>query len=580
MVTIVGPVPGGLERLAPGGCRAARSRARAAPRPAAGGAPSGSSTPARRAGVLERLADEPLVAARLVEQLRPGLDLARPRGRLRSRACHSRGGWRSTRRRTGSKRAASTIRVTTRRCCGRASDPCRSACRRASARRRSAPIVEQLAGLRERGADRRARRDRRRLADGTARIAADAGATVFSESALMAELGPVLGKGDAMWRALSVLDGELVCFLDADVARVLGALRDRAARPADRVRRGRLRQGLLPPPVPPWRASSSPTAAGASTTCSRARRSRSSTRRSPACASRWPARSRRGARCSSGCRSRPATASRSRCCSTCYEQVGLEGMAQVDLDDPPQQPPAAARALSAMAYAVLRVLAARLEREGRLLGARRPRRCCSRAARGRGAAAASARRWSARGERRALPRPRRHAARRAARRCCTTARAASRCSASRAIEACLRARRRGRADERAPARAGRRGRAPARPARVHLRGRLRARARRRGAVADRAGRRASARVHEQIERLGRARAAARALRRAGSSTTTPGTADREVSHLFRGLRRRRTRPTRCSREHGHGEPAARRQRRRCAARSRDARGARRCAPTT
>ncbi len=28
--------------------------------------------------------------------------------------------------------------------------------------------------------------------------------------------GPVLGKGDAMWRALSVLDGELVCFLDAD----------------------------------------------------------------------------------------------------------------------------------------------------------------------------------------------------------------------------------------------------------------------------------------------------------------------------------------------------------------------------
>jgi glucosyl-3-phosphoglycerate synthase len=26
----------------------------------------------------------------------------------------------------------------------------------------------------------------------------------------------VLGKGDAMWRALSVLDGELVCFLDAD----------------------------------------------------------------------------------------------------------------------------------------------------------------------------------------------------------------------------------------------------------------------------------------------------------------------------------------------------------------------------
>jgi glucosyl-3-phosphoglycerate synthase len=32
----------------------------------------------------------------------------------------------------------------------------------------------------------------------------------------MPELGPVLGKGDAMWRALTVLHGEIVCFLDAD----------------------------------------------------------------------------------------------------------------------------------------------------------------------------------------------------------------------------------------------------------------------------------------------------------------------------------------------------------------------------
>ena len=32
----------------------------------------------------------------------------------------------------------------------------------------------------------------------------------------MPELGPVLGKGDAMWRALPVLTGEVVCFLDAD----------------------------------------------------------------------------------------------------------------------------------------------------------------------------------------------------------------------------------------------------------------------------------------------------------------------------------------------------------------------------
>lgn len=53
-------------------------------------------------------------------------------------------------------------------------------------------------------------------ADGTAQIAERAGAKVFQEAELLPEMGPVLGKGDAMWRALSVLTGELVVFLDAD----------------------------------------------------------------------------------------------------------------------------------------------------------------------------------------------------------------------------------------------------------------------------------------------------------------------------------------------------------------------------
>ena len=52
--------------------------------------------------------------------------------------------------------------------------------------------------------------------DGTAAVAQGAGATVYQEAQLMPAHGPVLGKGDAMWRALSVLEGELVCFLDAD----------------------------------------------------------------------------------------------------------------------------------------------------------------------------------------------------------------------------------------------------------------------------------------------------------------------------------------------------------------------------
>lgn len=52
--------------------------------------------------------------------------------------------------------------------------------------------------------------------DGTARIAADAGAEVHDESDLLPEVGPVRGKGDAMWRSLTVLSGEVVCFVDAD----------------------------------------------------------------------------------------------------------------------------------------------------------------------------------------------------------------------------------------------------------------------------------------------------------------------------------------------------------------------------
>jgi glucosyl-3-phosphoglycerate synthase len=56
--------------------------------------------------------------------------------------------------------------------------------------------------------------------DGTAEIARGLGAEVHVQEQLMPELGPVLGKGDAMWRALPALRGELVCFLDADSEQV------------------------------------------------------------------------------------------------------------------------------------------------------------------------------------------------------------------------------------------------------------------------------------------------------------------------------------------------------------------------
>jgi glucosyl-3-phosphoglycerate synthase len=53
-------------------------------------------------------------------------------------------------------------------------------------------------------------------ADGTADIARGRGAEVYSENELLLQYGPAQGKGDAMWRALSVARGDIVMFADAD----------------------------------------------------------------------------------------------------------------------------------------------------------------------------------------------------------------------------------------------------------------------------------------------------------------------------------------------------------------------------
>src|SRR5215213_2616876 len=52
--------------------------------------------------------------------------------------------------------------------------------------------------------------------DGTAEVAASKGAEVYSENELMNNHGDAHGKGDAMWRALSVARGDLVMYIDAD----------------------------------------------------------------------------------------------------------------------------------------------------------------------------------------------------------------------------------------------------------------------------------------------------------------------------------------------------------------------------
>lgn len=52
--------------------------------------------------------------------------------------------------------------------------------------------------------------------DGTPELAASLGAEVHQEADLIPELGPVRGKGDAMWRALSVARGEAIVYMDSD----------------------------------------------------------------------------------------------------------------------------------------------------------------------------------------------------------------------------------------------------------------------------------------------------------------------------------------------------------------------------
>src|SRR5258708_14317156 len=52
--------------------------------------------------------------------------------------------------------------------------------------------------------------------DGTAQVAREHGAEVYSENELMPQYGPAQGKGDAMWRSLSVARGDIIMFADAD----------------------------------------------------------------------------------------------------------------------------------------------------------------------------------------------------------------------------------------------------------------------------------------------------------------------------------------------------------------------------
>jgi glucosyl-3-phosphoglycerate synthase len=78
-------------------------------------------------------------------------------------------------------------------------------------------ILDTVAGLRERsGMPEQVIVVDADSADGTADVARSRGAEVYSENELMLQYGPAQGKGDAMWRALSVARGDIVMFADAD----------------------------------------------------------------------------------------------------------------------------------------------------------------------------------------------------------------------------------------------------------------------------------------------------------------------------------------------------------------------------
>jgi glucosyl-3-phosphoglycerate synthase len=53
--------------------------------------------------------------------------------------------------------------------------------------------------------------------DATARVAAEAGATVYRAGEIAPELGTYPGKGEAMWKSLLVTKGDLLVFVDADL---------------------------------------------------------------------------------------------------------------------------------------------------------------------------------------------------------------------------------------------------------------------------------------------------------------------------------------------------------------------------
>jgi glucosyl-3-phosphoglycerate synthase len=203
--------------------------------------------------------------------------------------------------------------------------------------------------------------------DGTAQVAARAGARVHQEAELMPAYGPVLGKGDAMWRALSVLGGDLICFLDADTEGfsahfLTGLLGPLLCEPGVSFVKGYYRR--------PFTAGEMSLADGGGRVNHLVARPALTLFYPPLGVMRQPLAGEVAAR-RALLEQLPFTTGYGveiGMLIDAWRTVGLEGIAQVDLEEHRNrhQP---LSALTSMALAVLGTIAARLEREGRLTGA-------------------------------------------------------------------------------------------------------------------------------------------------------------------------------------------------------------------
>jgi len=228
------------------------------------------------------------------------------------------------------------------------------------------PIARTLAELRDAGVVDQVVVLDAGSADGTGALAAAAGAEVHQQAELLPDLGPVLGKGDAMWRSLTVLHGDVVCFLDGDSERfgphfacgLAGAV---ACEPGVRYAKAFYRR--------PFRAGDVELPEGGGRVNELTARPLLRQFYPDLAGVRQPLAGEVAARRDLLERLPFATgyAVEIAMLIDAYREVGLDGLAQVDLDVR-QNRHQQLSALGPMADAVLGAVAARLTREGRLVG--------------------------------------------------------------------------------------------------------------------------------------------------------------------------------------------------------------------